>query len=158
VLEDETALVDYMKLDDASLMGSIAHWGEQSDPLLRGLCQQLIARRLPKTIPLPLTDRGSWDVATDTARSIVKALGRREDLEVRLDIPWDVPYGEPEGQSPKGLWVQISHRALQRVGDVSFLLGELRNKRLERPRLIIPAACRDEIERAVRPLLGGEEF
>lgn len=155
VLEDETKLADYMLLDDARLMASIGDWALAADPLLSGLCQQLIARKLPKTIPLPLSSRDSWDEAKRKAEAIVSKAGRRADLEVSLDVPWDVPYSEPGGSSPEGLWVQISHRALQRVGDVSFLLGELRNKRLERPRLIIPSSCRDEIELAVRPLLEG---
>jgi hypothetical protein len=66
-------------------------------------------------------------------------------LSVWLDVPWDVPYEEPDEVSPAGLWVQLRHRLPQRLGDVSFLLGELRNKRIERPRLIVAAPLREPV-------------
>jgi hypothetical protein len=61
-----------------------------------------------------------------------------------LDVPHDVPYGEPDDDSPEGLWVRLRHQPVQRLGRISFLLRELRNKRIDRPRLIFPEALRDE--------------
>ena len=53
---------------------------------------------------------------------------------------------------PEGLWVQLKHQPLRRLGEISFLLRELRNKAIERPRLIFPAEARAEVQAAVAPL------
>ena len=66
------------------------------------------------------------------AKEIVAAGGLRPDLTVWLDIAEDVPYSEPTDGSTDGMWVTLRHQPLQRLGDASFLLGELRNKRIER--------------------------
>jgi len=71
--------------------------------------------------------------------------GLRPDLTVWLDIAEDVPYYEPTDGSTDGLWVTLRHQPLQRLGDASFLLGQLRNKSIERPRLVFPAELRDEV-------------
>ena len=42
---------------------------------------------------------------------------------------------------------------VQRLGDISFLLGELRNKPIERPRLIFPPEIREEVLGAIEDLL-----
>jgi uncharacterized protein len=45
------------------------------------------------------------------------------------------------------------HHAMAKLGDVSFLLRHLRNKRTVRPRLVFPAELRQEIGAAVDALL-----
>ena len=82
------------------------------------------------------------------------AHGLRPDLHVFLDHTSDVPYAEPEDDSPDGLWLLLRHRAIMRLGDASFLLKELRNKRLTSSRLIFPGELRDEVEATLGPLLG----
>jgi hypothetical protein len=64
-----------------------------------------------------------------------------------------VPYGEPDDDSPEGLWVVIRHQPIQRLGRCSFLLGQLRNQRIERPRLIFPAAVRDDVIAAIEDVI-----
>ena len=157
VCGDEPTVSQYLSLDDSGLLASIADWRDGNDPWLSEYARRLLCRELPKTIPLPAEQPDCWTEAHERALEIVRGHGGRADLEVWLDVPSDVPYSEPKGPSAKGLWVTISHRPLQRVGDVSFLLGELRNKRLQRPRLIIPAAYRQEIERAVEPVIAAAE-
>lgn len=39
------------------------------------------------------------------------------------------------------------------LGDVSFLLKQLKNKRTVRPRLVFPGELRDEIAGALEPIL-----
>jgi hypothetical protein len=75
-------------------------------------------------------------------------------LAVRLDVPWDVPYEEPDDDSPEGLWVLIRHQPIQRLGRCSFLLGQLRNQRIERPRLIFPSSVRNEVLSAIESVIG----
>ena len=76
----------------------------------------------------------------------------RADLEVWFDMAEDTPYEEPLDDAAGGLWVQIRQQPLQRLGDASFLLGELRNKTIRRPRLIYPAELRQSIETALKNL------
>ena len=76
------------------------------------------------------------------------------DLTVYLDVPSDVPYAEPQGDDPGGLWVSLRHRPVRRLGEASFLLHELRNKTIVRPRLIVPADRRDEVLAAIDDLIG----
>jgi hypothetical protein len=76
------------------------------------------------------------------------------ELCVRLDVPSEVPYSEPDDDSPDGLWVTIRHQPIQRLGRTSFLLGELRNKKMERPRLIFPAEARSEVLAALEGVMG----
>jgi len=75
------------------------------------------------------------------------------EMSVWLDVPSDVPYEEPPGPSIEGLWVRLRHHPMARLGEVSFLLRQVRNKRLVRPRLVFPESLRAEITRGAEPLL-----
>lgn len=144
----------YLELDDARLLSAFAEWETGPDPLLADLCGRLFTRRLPKTIPLPQSAPERWAEAKERAAEVVRAAGMRPELSVFLDVPSDTPYAEPSGPSPEGLWVAIRRRPVQRLGDASFLLGELRGKRIERPRLLFPAEVRDAIEAAIEGVIG----
>jgi uncharacterized protein len=145
---------DYLALDDVVVLGAFRAWERGRDPVLRDFTQRLAARRLPKTVPLSADGRhtGAWQVAVDRAREIVAQRGFDPELCVRLDVPSETPYGEPDDDSPDGLWVVIRHQPIQRLGRTSFLLGELRNKQMERPRLIFPAEVRSEVLAALESL------
>lgn len=152
---ETVSLGDYLDLDDAQLLGCIANWERGSDPLLASLAGDLQRRRLPKTLPLP-KDEALWPVALERARAVAQTAGVRSDLVVHLDVPSDVPFPEPvsSDDASKSMYVRIRHRPIQRLGDVSFLLHELRGKRIQRPRLIFPAPLREPIAAAVNDLLG----
>ncbi|MEM9191454.1 MAG: HD domain-containing protein [Myxococcota bacterium] len=149
-LAEPVALGDYLELDDALLLTCFAAWEKEKDPILSSLAGRLRARRLPKTIPLEGSDRRE---ALARATEVVKAKGRRVDYSLWLDITSDTPYAEPEDGSG-GLWVTIRHRPIARLGDVSFLLGELRNKRIEAGRLIFLEEDRAAVLRAIEGVLG----
>jgi len=51
------------------------------------------------------------------------------------------------------MWVTLRHQPLQRLGDASFILGQLRNKHIEHPRLIFPAEFRGEVLAAIHDVL-----
>ncbi len=147
------SLGDYIDLDDARMLTSFAEWQEAKDPTLREIARRLRTRQLPKTVPLPEGSPELWEAIRAKAAEVVTGCGLRADLEVWLDVPSDVPYSEPVDDSPEGLWVVLRHRPIQRLGDASFLLGELRNKRLERPRLIFPTALREEVIGAIEGMM-----
>jgi len=153
----------YLDLDDASLTSCIAAWQRDSDPVLADLAKRFMRRNLPKTLPLPEGPgcEPLWAECQARASEIATAEGFRADLHVWLDAPVDIPYAEDRDVAPgvaavdplDGLWVSLRHRPMARLGDVSFLLRELRNKRTVRPRLVFPAELREKVLRAVEPLL-----
>ncbi len=150
---DSVSIADYLALDDIVVEASIAECERSSDQALRELATSLRARRLPKTIPLP-TDPSLREEALATARECVARHGYRPETSVWLDVATDTPYEEPaDPRSPEGLWVAIRRQPIQRLGDASFALGQLRNKTVETARLVFPAAVRDEVERAVERVL-----
>ncbi len=155
-LGERVHLEDYLRLDDPTLMSCFAAWACADDAVLAGLAAQLQDRRLPKTVPLGVECEERWPEVHARACAIVAAAGLRADLTVFLDEASDVPYAEPTGATPEGLWVVISHRPIQRLGDASFLLRELRGKRIRRPRLIFPADCRAEVLAGIADLLDQE--
>jgi uncharacterized protein len=123
--------------------------------VLADLTKRLAMRRLPKTLPLPAeATPAQLDQVLERARNVAAAHGFSAELAVRLDAPSEAPYSEPDDDSAAGLWVVIRHQPIARLGRTSFLLGELRNKAMQRPRLIFPAEIRDEMTRALEGLLG----
>jgi HD superfamily phosphohydrolase len=149
------ALGDYLALDDTQLLSCFKAWETASDPVLAQLTASLARRDLPKTVPLKVDAApGAWDQALLRARDVAARHGFRPDIAVHLDVPSDIPYEEPEGESPDGLWVLIRHQPIQRLGSASFLLGHLRNKRIERPRLIFPSSVRKEVLAAIEGVIG----
>jgi HD superfamily phosphohydrolase len=151
---ERPSLRAYVELDDASLTAAIASLRHAPDPILRDLCERLLTRTLPKTIPLADSPEAepSWHAAHQRAAEIATRRGYRPDLYVWLDVPSDIPYAESDEPRASGLWVARRHRPLARLGEVSFLLRELRNKRALRPRLVFPAELRDEISAAIESL------
>lgn len=154
-VSEPVSLGDYLAMDDIQLLSSFRAWEKGRDPLLAQLTTSLARRDLPKTVPLrPDGATGAWQEAVARASEVVTRRGYRADLVVTLDVPADVPYGEPDGESPEGIWVVIRHQPIQRLSRCSFLLNQLRNQRIERPRLIFPSSVRDEVLAALEGVIG----
>lgn len=151
---EPVAVGSYLQLDDPRMLTCMRDWAQGSDKVLADLTGRLFARRLPKTLPLPEGSAHAQlrEAMHSAAVPVVAAAGFDTTLYLWLDGPSDVPYREPEGDVPEGLWVQLKHQPLRRLGEISFLLRELRNKAIERPRLIFPAEARAEVQAAVAPL------
>jgi hypothetical protein len=156
VLGERLALGEYLDLDDPLLMHCFADWERADDPLLASFASRLRHRRLPKTIPLPDAPEEAprWRDALARAEDVARRRGLRPELSVWLDVPTDVPYEEPRGASPDGLWVTLSRPPIRRLGELSFLLRQLRNETIVRPRLAFLPELREEVEEAVDGVLG----
>ncbi|MGB8330766.1 MAG: HD domain-containing protein [Polyangiales bacterium] len=152
-LGESLSLDEYLRMDDAELLACLSAWEHRGDPTLADLSRRLRCRELPKTMPLPENRRDRWAEAQSRAEGIVTAGGMRSDLTVWLDVAEDVPYQEPTDGSTDGMWVTLRHQPLQRLGDASFLLGQLRNKRIEHPRLIFPTEFREPVLAAMHQVL-----
>jgi uncharacterized protein len=152
-------LPEYLALDDIQLMGCFRDWENGADPLLAELTARLERRDLPKTVLLRSDGKsGGWEIALERGRDVARRHGFRPDLAVQLDVVIDVPYEEPDEQSPEGLWVILGQgtgpAAIERLGRCSFLLGQLRNQAVERPRLIFPSQVREEVLATLQGLTG----
>ncbi len=145
------ALSDYLRLDDARLMTAFAEWEDAEDPLLRDLARRLAVRSLPKTLPLP-GDRGVQEELLRRGRLIAEEKGLPPDLAVFVDRPCDVLFAEPP-RGAAGLWVSIRHKPIRRLGDVSGLLGHLRNEPMETARLVFLPELREPIHEAASEVL-----
>jgi HD superfamily phosphohydrolase len=152
-LGETISVAEYLRSDDAELLTCLSAWEHGPDETLKALSTRLRSRQLPKTVPLPDHRPELWETALARTRDVVGAHGGRTDLSVWLDLAEDVPYREPTDGSTDGLWVTLRHQPLRRLGDASFLLGQLRNKRIERPRLIFPAEHRSEVLEALHEVL-----
>jgi len=144
-LGEMISVEEYLRMDDAELLTCLSAWEHGSDATLADLSSRLRSRKLPKTVPLPDHRPELWDVALERAREVIAAHGAQPSMCVWLDRAEDVPYREPSDGSTDGLWVTFRHQPLRRLGDASFLLGQLRNKRIERPRLIFPDEYRSKV-------------
>jgi HD superfamily phosphohydrolase len=152
-LGESISVEEYLRMDDAELLTCLSAWEHGRDLTLATFSKSLRNRELPKTVPLPDHRRSLWNEALERTREIVGSHGARTDLTVWLDKAEDVPYPEPTDSGADGLWVTLRHQPLRRLGDASFILGQLRNKRIERPRLIFPGDHRDEVLAALHDVL-----
>jgi HD superfamily phosphohydrolase len=152
---ERVGLRDYLALDDITLLSAFRSWESSADSALSDLTRRLAARRLPKTVPLSTDGRatGSWQLALERARDVARRRGLAPDLTVWLDVPSESPYEESDADAAGGLWVSLRHRPMERLGKTSFLLGELRNKKMERPRLIFPAEIRTDVLAALEGVI-----
>jgi len=152
-VSEQPRLSDFFAMDDASLLAGMDEWSRSPDVTLSALATQVRERRLPKTIPLPEDEPELWPLAFERAADVARRAGLRRELSVWLDVAYDVAYEEPTDASTAGLFVARKHRPLSRLGDVSFLLAQLRNKRLVRPRLIFDARIADAVHPAIDEVL-----
>lgn len=150
-------LAAYLALDDITLLAAFRAWESDEDASLADLTRRLSARLLPKTVPLPLDGRttGAWQVSLQRARAVALQRGFAPDLWVWLDVPDESAYQEPplDTDAAGGLWVSIRHHPMERLAKTSFVLGELCNKKIERPRLIFPAEIRADVLAALEDVI-----
>lgn len=154
---DAVSLRAYLALDDITMLAAFRAWETDPDPALAALTQRLSARQLPKTVPLPNDGRSSgvWQVALERARAVAHKHGLDPELWVGLDVATESAYQEPalDTDAAGGLWVSIRHRPMERLSKTSFVLGELCNKKIERPRLIFPAEIRGDVLAALEGVI-----
>lgn len=138
------ALDDYLELDDGVLLGTLHGWEGAEDPVLADLCRKIRRRELFKTWDLDARAPETWPAALETARALAIGAGLDPDAYVGLDVPSDVPFADRDDP----LSVVIASGATKKPGDVSLLLGRLRDESVVRPRLVFTPELRDGIRAA----------
>jgi uncharacterized protein len=137
----EVALWDYLELDDNVLFGAMHAWEKGPDPILADLTRRVRARALFKTLELYGNAPVRADDALATAREIAVRAGLAPDAYVGLDTAVDVPFSDREDP----LAVVFPGGVTRKPGDVSFLLGRLRDETVTRSRLIFAPELRAQI-------------
>jgi len=141
----QAPLGDYLELDDGALFVAMHAWESSSDPVLADLCRRIRGRSLFKTLELYGTDETSRASLLATARDLAKKRGLAPESYVGLDVASDTPFSDHDDP----LTVIFPHGVAKKPGDVSFLLGRLRDETLTRVRLIFAPELREAITAAI---------
>ncbi|HEX6274933.1 MAG TPA: HD domain-containing protein [Polyangiaceae bacterium] len=145
--DGDASLGEYLELDDPSLWVALSAWQREKDPILSDLVARLRSRRLFKTIELygeAKTPQARIETL-ERAREAAARAGFDPHAYVGLDVASTVAFDDREDP----LSVVFPDDSMRPLADVSFLLGRLREEKLERVRLIFPAELRDVVLAAV---------
>lgn len=141
--DGQASLSEYLELDDIQLWTTMRAWESARDPILADLTRRLRSRHLFKTLDLEPGEPA--ERALQIARQIAQDASLDPNLYVGIDVAETIPFSE--GDDP--LVVVYASGVTRKPGDVSFLLGRLRDERLVRTRLIFAKELRDSITRAL---------
>jgi HD superfamily phosphohydrolase len=144
-LRRKAVLTDYLELDDGVLFGAMHAWESSHDPVLSDLTRRIRGRSLFKTLELYGMDEAGRALALQTARDIAERNGLSPASYVGLDIASDTPFSDHDDP----LEVVFPRGEARKPGDVSFLLGRLRDETVTRARLIFAPELRDSIRAAI---------
>lgn len=139
----DTTLGSYLELDDALMWTALPMFRSAKDPILADLAARLLSRRLFKAFELfgeDATPEGRQHCLA-LARSLARSRGLDPDFYVGLDVPHVVTFDDTEDP----LTVLFPDGTERKPGDVSFLLGRLREQTLARPRLIFAGELREAL-------------
>lgn len=145
--EGDAPLEQYLRLDDAALWVALESWRHAADPLLADLTRRVYARRLFKTVELfgDQTEPEARLALLERARHAARESGLAPEVYVGLDAASTIAFddtGDP-------LMVMFPRGETRPLSEVSFLLGRLRQQKMERVRLIFAPELREAVERAV---------
>ena len=152
---ERVQLGDYLALDDIALLSCFRAWEAGGDPVLAELTTSLARRDLPKTVPL----KPDGAPARGMKRS-----SRASEVALRRGLPPISPCARrPLGRALRGARRRVARRAVgAHPPPADSALGpharscsdQLRNQRIERPRLIFPSSVRDEVLAALEGVIG----
>lgn len=141
----EVSLGDYLELDDNVLFSAMHAWESGPDRILADLTRRVRGRALFKTLELYRMDSVGARSALSAAREIAVRAGLDPDAYLGLDIAVDVPFSDRDDP----LAVVFPGGVTRKPGDVSFLLGRLRDETVTRSRLIFAPELRAPIVAAL---------
>ncbi len=141
----QATLGEYLELDDGVLWGAMHAWESTQDPVLSDLTRRVRGRHLFKTLEMYDMDDAARRQAYDTACDIARARGLAPQSYVGLDVAADTPFSDKDDP----LTVVFPGGVTRKPGDVSFLLGRLRDETVTRARLIFAPELRDAIRSAI---------
>jgi HD superfamily phosphohydrolase len=141
----QATLGEYLELDDGVLWGAMHAWESSQDPILADLTRRVRVRRLFKTLELYGMDDNACHRAYEIACDVARDRGLEPESYVGLDIAADTPFSDQDDPLTVIFPGGVSHKP----GDVSFLLGRLRDETVTRRRLIFAPELREAIRAAV---------
>jgi HD superfamily phosphohydrolase len=141
----QATLGEYLELDDGVLWGAMHAWESSQDRILADLTRRVRVRQLFKTAELYGMDDAASHRAYEIAADVARTRGLEPESYVGLDIAADTPFSDQDDP----LAVVFPGGVTRKPGDVSFLLGRLRDETVVRRRLIFAPELRDAIRAAV---------
>jgi HD superfamily phosphohydrolase len=147
--DGDASLGEYLELDDPALWVALSAWQREKDPILSDLVGRLRSRRLFKTLELygEAKTPAARIETLERARDAASRAGFDPNAYVGLDVASTIAFDDRDDP----LSVVFPDDSTRPLADVSFLLGRLREEKLERVRLIFPAELRDAVLAAVGP-------
>jgi HD superfamily phosphohydrolase len=142
---NEATLGEYLELDDNVLFAAMHAWESGTDPILADLTRRVRARALFKTLELYGADSVRAGNALSAAREIAVRAGLNPSFYLGLDVAVDIPFSDRDDP----LTVVFPGGVTRKPGDVSFLLGRLRDETVTRSRLIFAPELREPIVAAL---------
>ena len=140
---------EFSELDDVSIQHCLKLWTRADDPILAGLCQGLLQRRLFKAIDLTALDHVQARRAVDLATAAVTEAGGDATYDLFYDEPADTPYEMYDGQSSTvDILVQDRQGGLVSLANISPLPQTL-NRQLMFRRLHVADPFRDRVAAAL---------
>lgn len=140
---------EFLLLDDTDIWVALKSWSLDDDPVLAGLSEGLLNRRLYKTITLDPNDAVGIARAYDQAKQIARAKGLDPQFAVLLDRASDTPYRPYDPTSEEtSSHIPIIERdgravPIEQVSDLVHLLGRDAYKIIH---LCVTPAVRIELE------------
>ena len=156
VAGDQVALDDYARLDEAYVMSLFAVWRDVDDETLVDLVTAYKTRRFPKMVRLPIEteslSRADWQAAAAAAVQIYARHfpGRDARYAVHFDEPDRLSYKRyAAGGAAEPIRVTAPGGTARPIESDSRSIANNLSTRRYFPRLFVPEAIRDEVERAL---------
>lgn len=155
-------LGEYARLDEGYVMSLLATWRTSADATLAELVAAYKTRHFPKMVRLPVEtaslSRADWQDATARALAIFRARipGRDPRYFVHFDEPARLSYKRyAAGGVAEPIRVTAAGGGARPIESDPRSIANNISTRLYFPRLFVPEAIRDEVERALGGAGGG---
>lgn len=156
---DQVPLDDYVRLDEAYVMSLLADWRNAADPALAELVTCFKTRRFPKMVRLPLESRSmsraDWQAAAEVAHQIFSRRFADRDSQdhVHFDEPGRLSYKlYSAAGTAKPIRITTASGGSRPIESDPRSIANNLSLRLYFPRLFVPEAIREEVERALASL------
>ncbi|MEW6732281.1 MAG: HD domain-containing protein [Acidobacteriota bacterium] len=149
---------EFLALDDHDLMFHIKQWTDESDAILRDLCQRFLNRRLFKSIDLK-REQAEESALLARAREIVRQAGFDERYYLLRDSATDIPYFgpyAPDSADPKArIYIETRGPVGNELREITEVSGVVRGMRgFQIDRLCFPKEVSEQMYELLREWFG----
>ncbi len=146
-------LADYARLSDHHVWVAMDGWRDHSDPILSGLCSQLLRRKLLKSVEIPEGELYAFlQYTQQEIEDLVRAAGLDPVYHTLLDRAENVPFQpyEATGAEADAIRIDLGNGRLEPIEHVSPLVRSLSEIRYRVFRYYFPEQVRSAAYEIVR--------